>query len=107
VKLGTPIYSIYDEDLAMRECIETFVYGLAAHIDDLQEAELGGDLPEVEKLSRDLVAGAERSGYPAMVEVAQTTIQACRAGEAEEVRKGIVELTELAQRVRRGSRGAA
>jgi hypothetical protein len=91
----------------MRECIERFVYGLAGEIDDLQEAELGGDLTEVEKLAEQLLAGARRAGYPSLTDVAETTISACRAGDPEEVHKGIVELTELVQRVRRGSRGAA
>jgi hypothetical protein len=107
VKSGLPIYSLHDEDPSMRQCIETFVYGLARQIDDLQEAELGGDFQQVEKLARDLVAGARRSGYPSLIDVAETTISACRSGEPDEVHKGIVELTELVQRVRRGSRGAA
>ena len=91
----------------MRACVEAFVYGLAERIDDLQEAELGSDVAEIERLGRDLVAVASRSGYPQLVEVAEATIAACQAREEDEVRKGITELTELAQRVRRGSRGAA
>jgi HPt (histidine-containing phosphotransfer) domain-containing protein len=105
VKLEAPIHSLLEEDLAMRECVETFIYGLASHIDDLQEAELVSDLPEVERLGKDLAAGSSRAGYPSLVEMAETTISACQAEKAEEVRQGIVELTELAQRVRRGSRG--
>ena len=69
MKPGTPIYSLHDDDIAMRESIETFVYGLAGHVDDLQEAELCGDLPEVERLARDLAKGASRSGYPAVVDM--------------------------------------
>lgn len=91
----------------MRECVDAFVFGLADRIDDLQEAELGGDIAEVERLGRDLVTQASRSGYPPLVEVAEVTIAACQTSEPSEVRKGITELTELAQRVRRGSRGGA
>lgn len=107
MKPGPPIYSVHDDDLSKRDCVESFVYGLANHIDDLQEAELAEDLDEVERLSRDLIAGAEESGYPLLVEVANATITACGAGKPDEVRQGIEELTDLAQRVRRGSRGAA
>jgi len=107
VKLGPPIYSVHDDDISKRECIETFVYGLANHIDDLQEAELGEDLQEVERLSRDLVEGATRSGYPTLIGVANAAITACQASKPDEVRHAIEELTDLVQRVRRGSRGAA
>ena len=107
MKPETPIYSTHDEDITMRECVEGFVYGLADHIDDLQDAELAGDFPLVERLCRDLIAGAGRSGYPALIDVAGDALTACATPEPEDVRKHIVELTELAQRVRRGSRGAA
>lgn len=105
--IGPPIYSVLDDDPATRQCVETFIFGLASHIDDLQEAELGGDLPEVERLAKDLAAGARGAGYPQLVDVSDSTIAGCLAGESDDVRKGIVELTELAQRVRRGSRGSA
>ena len=39
-----PIYSTHDEDLSMRDAIEGFVIGLAERIDDLQDAELQGNL---------------------------------------------------------------
>ena len=107
VKTGTPIFSKSEFDLSMRECVDGFIHGLAGQIDDLQEAELGGDLSEVEQLSRCLVDGASRSGYPILVEVAEISIVACRAGKSDEVRKAIEDLTELTMRVRRGSRGAA
>lgn len=107
VNIGPAIYSLFDDDPTKRECVETFIFGLAGHIDDLQEAELGGDLREVERLAKDLSTTAGSAGYPVLVNLADSTIAACLADEADEVRKGIVELTELAQRVRRGSRGSA
>jgi len=107
VKAGTPIFSKFEDDLSMRECVDGFVHGLASKLDDLQEAELGGDLVEVERLSRALIDGAARSGYPSLVEVAESTVQACQAQEGESVRKAIEDLTDLTLRVRRGSRGAA
>ena len=107
VKTGTPIFSKYEDDLSKRDCVDGFVHGLAGQLDDLQEAELGGDLSEVERLSQNLVNGASRSGYPLLVGVGEAAITACRAGKDDEVRKTIEDLTDLTMRVRRGSRGAA
>ena len=107
MKAGTPIFSKYEDDLSMRDCVDGFVHGLASQLDDLQEAELGGDLSEVQELSRGLLDGATRSGYPLVVELAQAAITACLAGKDDEGRKAIEELTDVTMRVRRGSRGAA
>ena len=104
---GTPIFSKFEDDLSKRECVDGFVHGLAGRVDDLQEAELGGDFTEVARLSRDLVDGASQSGYPILVEVAESAIHACLSREGESVRKAIEDLTDLTVRVRRGSRGAA
>ena len=102
-----PIYSQFDDDLSMREKVETFVVGLAEHVDGLQDAELSGDFAAIGDAAHDLVGGARAAGYPALVEVAELVLRACDERDGEEARKAIVEITELAQRVRRGSRGAA
>ena len=102
-----PIYSEHDDDLSQRDRVETFVVGLSEHIDDLQDAEMSGDFAAIHRAAQDLIAGAKLAGYPSLLEVAGAVVAACDSGEPDEVQKGIVELTELAQRVRRGSRGAA
>lgn len=91
----------------MREKIETFVIGLAEHIDNLQDAELSGDFTAIHRSAQDLIAGAKLAGYPALCQVAERVVAACDNADPEEAQKGIIELTELARRVRRGSRGAA
>lgn len=91
----------------MREKVEIFVVGLAEHIDDLQDAEISGDFTTIHRAAQDLIAGAKFAGYPMLCEVAELVVAACDRVDLEQVQKGIVELTELAQRVRRGSRSAA
>jgi len=107
VKLSPPIYSELDEDLAMRDVVETFIIGLAEIVDGLQDAESSGDFAAIDGAVDVLLTGARSAGYPALVMAAERISIASAARDGEDVRKGIVELTELAQRVRRGSRGAA
>ena len=48
----TPIYSEHDEDLSLRDRIETFVVGLAEHVDELQDAEMTGDFAAIHRAAR-------------------------------------------------------
>jgi hypothetical protein len=102
-----PIYSTHDEDLSMRDAIEGFVIGLAERIDDLQDAELQGNLKQVGELCTGLVAEASATGYPALVEAGELVLSAESSGGPKAVLKALFELTETVQRVRRGSRSAS
>ncbi|MEE3330328.1 MAG: hypothetical protein VX246_05625 [Myxococcota bacterium] len=102
-----PIYSQYEHELSMRERVETFVAGLGEQIDELQDAELSGDFAAIHRAAENLVAGAKLAGYPGLLKVAERVIASSDTADPDEAQKGIIELTELAQRVRRGSRGAA
>ena len=107
MKPRPPIYSDLDEDLSQRDLVERFVVGLAEHVDELQDAEAAGNFAQVQAGAADLATGAKTAGYPALVEAAERIAAAGVVRDPEAVRKSVVELTELAQRVRRGSRGAA
>lgn len=107
MKPHPPIYSKHDEDLSMRDAIEAFIVGLAERIDALQDAELAGDLEEVIEVGVALAQDSEATGYPSLVDVMRAVLASAAAKSPEEVRKGLVDLTEIAQGVRRGSRGAA
>lgn len=91
----------------MRDVVESFVIGLAERVDGLQDGEMAGDFGAISRAAGELAAAAREAGYPSIVDAAERVATASAARAGDEARKAIVELTELAQRVRRGSRGAA
>jgi len=102
-----PIYSQHDDDFEMRDVIEAFVVDLSARLDDLQDAEMRSDFETLAELSRSLIEDADKAGYPSLVEIGERSLAAAQKNEAEDAHKALVDLTEIVQRVRRGSRGAA
>jgi len=103
----SPIHSRLVDDPSAEHAIDAFVIGLAERIDALQDCEAHNALADLAALVHDLARDAERTGFDALVGCAHAISDACHANAAEEARKALVELTELARRVRLGHRGAA
>jgi hypothetical protein len=103
----TPIYSRLIDDPAAEHAIDAFVIGLAEQVDALQDCEARNALADLLALVDRLARDAECTGFDALVRAAHGIREACRADAAEEARKALVELTELARRIRLGHRGAA
>lgn len=102
-----PIFSSREEEPEAGEAIDRFVIGLAEQVDGLQDAELEGDLALLGRLALELGERASAVGYAPMNEVAQAVASACRDGKVEDAEAAMVELTEVAGRIRRGHRGSA
>ncbi|MDP6981423.1 MAG: hypothetical protein QF570_22920 [Myxococcota bacterium] len=102
-----PIFSTCDEDPNLTVALDRFVIGLAERVDTLQDAELDGDLPLLERLATELAAQASELGYAPMREIAQAVASACHDEKVEDAQAAMVELTDIAARIRRGHRGAA
>ena len=102
-----PIRSTQEDEASLAQDIDRFVIGLAERIDSIQDAELAGKLHEVGALARGLANEAERLGYPDMVASAMIVARGAGNDPQETLQESIIELTELAQRVRQGHRGAA
>ena len=102
-----PIRSTREDEAALAQDIDRFVIGLGERIDSIQDAELAGKLAEVAALARGLAAEADRLGYPAMAMSAQEVSSAAECDRADTLQETIVEVTEIAQRIRQGHRGAA
>lgn len=102
-----PIRSTQEDVVELAEDIDRFVIGLAERIDAIQDAELAQKLGEVAEQARTLAAEADRLGYPGMAVSAKGVAMAAEDDAGDELQETIVELTELAQRVRQGHRGAA
>ena len=106
-KRESPIRSTQEDVDELAEDIDRFVVVLAERIDAIQDAELADCPDEIASLSRQLSSDAERVGYPVMAQSARSAAMAAEDGKIEAMQEQIVELTDLAQRVRRGHRGAA
>jgi hypothetical protein len=102
-----PIRSTQEDIAELAEDINRFVIGLGERIDAIQDAELSRDYRQLVSLAGLLTQDAERLGYPALAQTARTVATAAQDAKSEEVQQANVELTDLAQRVRRGHRGAA
>jgi hypothetical protein len=102
-----PIRSTREDAPELADDIDRFVIGLAERIDGIQDAELQGGATRVADLARQLASESERLGYPSMAVSAKAVAMAAEDDVQQELRDTIVELTELAQRIRRGHRGAA
>lgn len=102
-----PIVSEHAEDPARQSEIDRFVIRLGERIDGLQDADLAGDFERLAELSRDFEDAAGRAGYPVLAAHAHAVAEACTRRDPIGVRELLLELTELAQRVRLGHRSAA
>lgn len=101
-----PLYSSLAEDPAHHEAIERFVLALAERIDDLQEAEVQGDFPRVAALAESLLLESTKVGYDTLSRCAAGVRAPALERDPETTRKALIELTEIAHRVRLGHRGA-
>lgn len=102
-----PIRSTQEDVPDLVQAIDRFVIGLAERIDAIQDAELQASLAELGRLAGALAGDADRLGYPALALVARNVVSAATDGKRDAVQDAVVELTEIAQCVRQGHRGAA
>ncbi len=102
-----PIYSSRSDDPSGGDAVDRFVIRLAERIDALQDAEADGDLAQLTALANELRVEADAAGFEALVSFAKTLESACLGDDAEAARELLLDLTEIAQRIRLGHRGAA
>ncbi len=103
----SPIYSDREDDADLREPIDAFVIGLGERIDTIQDAHVAGNASQLASLAGALEQDARALGYPIFARAAQGIRHSVESGDEDTARKAISEVTELAQRVRLGHRGAA
>jgi len=102
-----PIHSSRADDPEAGDAIHAFVVGLAERIDALQDGEIAGDVDTVSGLARDLGALAGVLGFEPLAASAARLVERCDEADADGLHKAVVDVTEIAQRVRQGHRGAA
>ncbi len=102
-----PIRSTQEDVPELAEEIDRFVIDLAERIDAIQDAELAESRSELSELARMLANDADRLGYPEMARISKRVAMAAEDAKADALEEAVIELTDLAQRIRRGHRGAA
>ncbi len=102
-----PIRSTQEDIPELAAEIDRFVIGLAERVDSIQDAELVESFSQVSLLARQLATDADRLGYPEMAHNAKAVAMSAEDGKTDSLQESMIELTDLAQRVRRGHRGAA
>lgn len=102
-----PIYSTREEDPKLHEAISDFVIGLAELVDTLQDLHSGSDFGTLARRSNAVSAQASDLGYPIFAEAARLVVRSCEANEPETAEQGLLEMSELARRIREAHRGAA
>lgn len=102
-----PLLSERADDPDFEERIDAFVVRLGETVDELQDAEAEGDGAALAKRAEALGCEAETLGYPPLAEAARRVAEAAHGAALEAAHKHVAEVTELAQRIRRGHRSAA
>jgi hypothetical protein len=101
-----PILSSRANEPEAAEQIEGFLVGLSERVDDLQDAEFKGDLAELATQARRLGTAALELGFDLLAASASDLGRCCQSDSAEQVRETLLDLTEIATRVRMGHRGS-
>jgi hypothetical protein len=102
-----PIVSAYADDPELQERLDAFVIQMGERVDLLQDVESDGDLAMLRELSEEFASDSRELGYPPLAEVAERIVAACLEQSPAAARKGLVDLTEISQRVRRGHSSSA
>ena len=101
-----PILSSRANEPEAAEEIEAFLVGLSERVDDLQDAEFKGDLEELSNQAHKLGTTALELGFDLLAASASDLGRCCVSDSVEQVRETIIDLTEIATRVRMGHRGS-
>jgi hypothetical protein len=101
-----PIFSSRADDPEVSELIDEFMVGLAEQVDCLQDAEANSNLEELGTLTAALANKAEGLGFGVLAAAASDLQSCCHAEQLEQARDALIELTDIAKRVRMGHRGA-
>ena len=106
-RLLPPIRSSREHEPEVEPEIDAFVFGLGELVDSFQDAELAGARATLDQLATRLYERALALGFEPVADSALRIRGACTEDSPDGVRKAVQQLTEIAQRVRRGHRSAA
>jgi hypothetical protein len=101
-----PILSSRANEPDAADQIEGFLVSLSERVDDLQDAEFKGDMDALTSLAQTLGGTALELGFDLLAASASELTRCCQSDSVERVRETLLDLTEIAMRVRMGHRGS-
>jgi hypothetical protein len=101
-----PILSSRANEAEAADQIEGFLVSLSECVDDLQDAEFKGDMDALTSLAQTLGGTALELGFDLLAASASELTRCCQSDSAERIRETLLDLTEIAMRVRMGHRGS-
>jgi len=104
--MRNPILSSRADEPEVAEQIDAFIVSLAERVDDLQDREFKGDLGDLAYRARKLGTLANELGFELLAASASDLERCCVADSEEQVRETLIDLTEIAKRIRQGHRGS-
>lgn len=104
--LRKPMFSAHSDDPSKSEAIDHFVLGLAERIDHAQDAERANDPARLVQICESWLGEARRLGYEDFTRGSERVIRAAHSGDSRAIHAALVDLTDLAHRIRLGHRGA-
>jgi len=104
--LHDPVRSSRSNDSEVAELIDHFTVNLAERVDELQDAETKGELGRLGALSNVLAVNALELGFE-LLAASATDLEACSvANDVEATRETLIDLTDIAKRIRMTHRGS-
>jgi HPt (histidine-containing phosphotransfer) domain-containing protein len=104
--MNKPILSSRANEPQAAEQIEAFIISLAEAVDGLQDAEFKGDREDLATMAHTLATTASDLGFDLLGASASEVERCSRSDSMEQVRETLIDLTEIAKRVRLGHRGS-
>ena len=101
-----PIYSKLADDPSLGDAVDAFVVSLAERVDTLQDLDSSGDYRALCGQSSELSLDGTKVGFDSLAHAANAVVAAATAGDRNDCRKALIELTEVARRIRLGHRGS-
>ena len=102
-----PILSSRADDPDAELRIESFVIGLGEVVDRCQDLEAQSDYQGLLETSEKLSNEARELGYEPLADCVDRMAASCQERNPEALYKAVADLTQMAQRVRRGHRTCA
>ena len=101
-----PIYSKVADDPSLGDAVDAFVVELAERVDALQDLDSRADYEALQAQVSELSLDATKVGYDSLAGVATAVVACAAERDRANCHKALVELTEIARRIRLGHRGA-
>ena len=101
-----PIYSKLADDPSLGDAVDAFVVELAARVDSLQDLDVRGDFEPLQQQAMELSLDATKAGFDSLAQAADVVAVCAAEKNRSNGHKVLIELTEIARRIRLGHRGS-